>query len=108
MCIRDSWMTEIGYAAWIAVRSVGESITRKGLDFAQVKKYLVSESFGIAAYKGVRVSYRSWNGQLRQRILINAPRALVSVSPQDGYLHPHTPLDTLGFDKQLSSCKVQF
>ena len=104
--IAGRFMNEIDYAAWVAVRSVGEAVTRKKNNFPLVKDYILSEQFGIAAYKGVKVSYRSWNGQLRQRILLNVPRALVSVSPQEGYLHPVSPMDTLGFDKQLSRCTM--
>lgn len=98
------FMRAIDYAAWVAVRTIGEAITRKGSDFATIKNYILSDKFGIAAYKGVKVSYRPWSGQLRQRILLNVPRALVSVSPQDGYLHPVSPMDTLGFDEQTTQC----
>ena len=69
------------------------------------KKYLLSEKFGLGAYKGVKVSFRSWNGQLRQPVLLAAPRSMVSVSPQDGYIHPVSELDTLGKDQPESSCK---
>jgi hypothetical protein len=31
---------------------------------------------------------------------------LVSVSPQEGFLHQRTPLDTLGFDEPDSKCKL--
>ena len=36
---------------------------------------------------------------MRQPILLAAPRTLVSVSPQEGFLHQRTPLDSLGFDE---------
>lgn len=104
--IAGRFMNEIDYAAWVAVRSIGEAATRQKNEFAKIKAYILSDQFGIAAYKGVKVSYRSWSGQLRQRILLNLPRALVSVSPQDGYLHPVSPMDTLGFDEKLSSCST--
>ena len=55
--------------------------------------------------KGVKVSYRKWNRQLRQPILLAAPRSMVSVSPQQGYLHPVSELDTLGVDDSESTCK---
>ena len=70
-----------------------------------VKKYLVSGKFGLGAYKGVKVSFRSWNHQLRQPILISAPRSMVTVSPQEGYIHPFSELDTIGVDKPESTCK---
>jgi hypothetical protein len=29
------------------------------------------------------------------------------VSPQDGFLHQRTPLDTLGYDEPESRCRLQ-
>ena len=100
------WMTEVDYHAWTAVRALGEAITRvQNNDIQDVQKYLLSQKFGLGAYKGVKVSFRSWNGQLRQPILLAAPRSMVSVSPQEGYIHPFSELDTLGKDQPESSCK---
>jgi ABC transporter substrate binding protein (PQQ-dependent alcohol dehydrogenase system) len=100
------WMTPVDYQSWAAVRSIGEAITRAQTNEVQeVKNYLLSDSFGLGAYKGVKVSFRSWNGQLRQPILLASPRSMVSVSPQEGYIHPFSELDTLGKDKPESACK---
>jgi ABC transporter substrate binding protein (PQQ-dependent alcohol dehydrogenase system) len=100
------WMTEVDYHAWTAVRAIGEAITRNNSDdINKIKKYLSGEKFGLGAYKGVKVSFRSWNGQMRQPILLAAPRSMVSVSPQEGYIHPHSELDTMGKDQPESTCK---
>ena len=100
------WMTEVDYHAWTAVRSIGEAITRTSSnDVKDVRKYLLGEKFGLGAYKGVKVSFRSWNGQMRQPILLAAPRSMVSVSPQEGYIHPESELDTMGKDQPESTCK---
>ena len=100
------WMTEVDYHAWTAVRSIGEAITRiNSNDVNDVKKYLLGDKFGLGAYKGVKVSFRSWNGQLRQPVLLAAPRSMVSVSPQEGYIHPKSELDTMGKDQPESTCK---
>ena len=100
------WMTEVDYHAWTAVRSIGEAITRTSSnDVKDVRKYLLGEKFGLGAYKGVKVSFRSWNGQMRQPILLAAPRSMVSVSPQEGYIHPDSELDTMGKDQPESTCK---
>lgn len=102
----NRWMTQVDYAAWVAVRSLGEALTRLGdHSAAAVGEYLRSDDFGIAAYKGLKVGYRNWNNQLRQRILLAIPRALVSHSPQPGFLHRHSDLDTLGYDKGESECE---
>ncbi|MDC3091365.1 ABC transporter substrate-binding protein [Rickettsiales bacterium] len=100
------WMTPVDYSAWVAVRVIGEAVSRvQDNKLESIKEYLFSENFGIGAYKGVKVSFRNWNGQLRQPILLAAPRSMVSVSPQEGYLHPTSELDTLGVDEPESSCK---
>ena len=103
------WMTEVDYAAWVAFRVIGEAVTRiKTNDLEKLRNFILSEKFGIGAYKGVKVSFRDWNGQMRQPILLSAPRSMVSVSPQPGYLHPYSELDTLGVDKPESNCKITF
>ena len=99
-------MGERDYAAWVAVRSVGEAATRtRSLDSQTLGDYIQSEAFEIAAYKGRKLSYRAWSGQLRQPIAVTAARSLVTQSPQEGYLHPQTELDTLGYDRPEVNCK---
>lgn len=96
-------MTERDYAAWTAVRAVTEAAGKaRGGDVA---KALTSPDFTLAAFKGQALSFRPWDGQLRQPILITSPRLLVSVSPQDGFLHQRTPLDSLGDDEGESLCR---
>ena len=100
------WMTEVDYHAWTAVRSIGEAITRtQSNEVKDIQRYLLGEKFGLGAYKGVKVSFRSWNGQLRQPVLLASPRSMVSVSPQEGYIHPLSELDTMGKDEPESTCK---
>ena len=64
------------------------------------------DKFQLGAFKGEGLSFRTWNQQMRQPILLAAPRMLVSVSPQEGFLHQRTPLDTLGFDEPESKCRL--
>jgi ABC transporter substrate binding protein (PQQ-dependent alcohol dehydrogenase system) len=100
------WMEEQDYAAYLAVRAIGEATTRtKTNDLSKVKEYMLSDSFALQGYKGNPLSFRSWDGQLRQPILLAAPRSLVAVAPIEGFLHPKTELDTLGYDQPESLCK---
>lgn len=93
------------HAAWAAVRAVGEAATRThSTDPTALIAYIQGPDFTLADFKGVPVSFRSWDGQMRQPILLAADRSLVSVSPQDGFLHPKTELDTLGYDQPESGC----
>jgi len=101
------WITDRDYAAWMAVRAIGEAATRaKSTAPAAISGYLRSDRFELAAYKGVRLSFRSWDGQLRQPILLADARSLVSVSPQPGFLHQFSELDTLGIDKPETKCRM--
>lgn len=105
----DRWMTALDYAAWLAVRSIGESATRVGTaDAMKLREHMLSAEFRLAAFKGVPVTYRDWNGQMRQPLLLVSERILVSVSPQQGYLHQFSPLDTLGYDRPEVRCAEGF
>jgi len=95
------------YDVWVAVRSIGEAATRKkSVVPKDLIEYMRSAEFELAAFKGQKLTYRSWNGQLRQPMLITTARLLVSVSPQPGFLHEFSVLDTLGIDKPETKCKA--
>ncbi|MBD0270409.1 MAG: ABC transporter substrate-binding protein [Acetobacteraceae bacterium] len=100
------WMTPRDHAAWLAVRAIGEAATRtRSADPAAVAAYLRSPEFELAGFKGTRLSFRDWDGQLRQPILLAGPRELVSVSPQPGFQHQFSELDTLGTDRPETRCR---
>jgi ABC transporter substrate binding protein (PQQ-dependent alcohol dehydrogenase system) len=99
-------MTERDYTAWLAVRAIGEAATRSGkTDVRALRDCLLSDAFTVAGDKGVGMNFRSWDHQLRQPILIAGPRDVVSISPQQGFLHPKFLTDTLGYDQPESKCK---
>ncbi len=101
------WMYERDYTAWLTVRMIGEAVTRTGsADPNIIHEYLRGDQFEIAAFKGEGLTFRKWDQQLRQPILIVGPRMLVSVSPQPGFLHQRTPLDTMGYDEGESGCSL--
>jgi ABC transporter substrate binding protein (PQQ-dependent alcohol dehydrogenase system) len=100
-------MRALDYNVWVAVRSIGEAATRaRSVTANDIIAYLRSAEFELAAFKGRKLSYRSWNGQLRQPILLATPKLTVTVSPQPGFLHATSELDTLGSDKPESLCKA--
>ena len=95
------------YAAWIAVRSIGEGALRgKSLDPGSIESYIRSDKFKMAGFKGRKMSYRDWNGQLRQPVPLIWPRAVVAMPPLEGFLHQHSELDTLGLDRPESRCDM--
>ncbi len=100
-------MRPLDYDAWVAVRAVGEAATRKQTsDFKALSVFMHSPEFEVAAFKGVKTTFRNWNGQLRQPLIVTTPKLLVSVSPQPGFLHQTTELDTMGYDKPETKCKT--
>lgn len=100
-------MTERDHTAWAAVRAIGEAVTRTSSAEPQtLKDYMLGTEFKLAAFKGEALTFRSWNQQMRQPVLLATARALISVSPQPGFLHQRTELDTLGFDEPESQCKL--
>lgn len=101
------WMEEVDYGAYLAVRAIGEAATRTHSDQLDViKTYLLSEQFNLQGYKGNPLSFRAWDGQLRQPVLLAADRSMVNVAPIEGFLHPKTELDTLGYDQPESKCQL--
>ncbi len=95
------------YQVWLALRVLSEGATRTGSDQPDVlSEYILGDDFEIAAFKGEKLTFRPWNGQIRQPILLVGSRVLVSVSPQDEYLHRVSKLDTLGYDEPESACDL--
>lgn len=100
-------MNSEDYAAWAAIRSIGTAVTDLGSATPEkVRSFLFSDHFQLAAFKGRKLTYRDWNGQLRQPIPLVHPRGLVARAPFEGFLHPNTTMDTLGFDKPESRCRI--
>jgi len=103
----NRWMNDRDFAAWMAVRSLAAAVTRlRSTDAGAIRQLSLSGELPLDGFKGRKLSYRSWNGQLRQPIPLVHPRALVSNSPQEGFLHPTSELDTLGFDAPESTCRL--
>lgn len=95
-------------AAWLAMRMIGEAATRANTaEPEKLRDYMLSADFSIAAFKGVKLTLRAWNQQLRQPILLSDGRMTVSVSPQEGFLHQTTELDTLGLDQPETKCRLK-
>jgi ABC transporter substrate binding protein (PQQ-dependent alcohol dehydrogenase system) len=101
-------MTALDMQAWTAVRMIGEAVSRKASDDPKViLEYLKSPQLALAAFKGQKLTLRDWDLQLRQPILLTDARTIVSVSPQEGFLHQYSELDTLGYDRPETKCKLQ-
>lgn len=101
-------MTAHDMQVWTAVRVVGEAAARGGsADAAKMLAYIKGPDFSVAAFKGQKLTLRGWNLQLRQPILLFDGRNTISVSPQDGFLHQVSTLDTLGLDRPETRCTLK-
>lgn len=99
-------MRSLDFQMWLAMRTIGETAARvRTDDIGKLREYIFGPRFELAGFKGQSFSYRPWDHQLRQPIVLAQPAALVASAPQEGFLHQTNPLDSIGFDKPESQCK---
>ncbi|NRP69533.1 hypothetical protein ILFOPFJJ_00405 [Ensifer psoraleae] len=95
-------------AAWTAARIIGEAATRtRSADPEKLAAFIRADDFSIAAFKGQKLTFRKWNWQLRQPIFLGDGRSVISTSPQEGFLHQFSELDTLGIDQPETQCALK-
>jgi len=92
-------------SAWTAVRIIGDAATRtQSAESQKIEAFIRADDFSIAAFKGQKLTFRKWNWQLRQPIFLGDSKSVVSTSPQEGFLHQVSELDTLGVDQPETKC----
>ena len=99
------------WAAWVGVKAlVGAWVAAPQATPAQVAQRLRSAQAAtqvqIDGFKGQSLSFRPWDGQLRQPVLLGHADGVIASAPMDGVLHPSDTLDTLGIDEKESPCKA--
>ena len=107
--LADRKPVERDYTAWLAFRAIADSAMKSGKTSPKaIKKYMLSDDFKLEAFKGQALSFRSWDHQMRQPVILGGgTRVPVSTSPQEGFLHQTYLTDTLGFDKPETKCKLK-
>ena len=101
-------MTALDMQAWTAARMIGEAASRSNSnDTKRLLDFIKGPDFSLAAFKGQPLTLRDWNLQIRQPILLGDGRMIVSISPQEGFLHQVSELDTLGVDRPETKCKLR-
>jgi ABC transporter substrate binding protein (PQQ-dependent alcohol dehydrogenase system) len=95
------------WAAWLAVKMIAQSALRtSSADFAKQRAFI----FGDGSFdgdKGLAMSVRPWDHQVRQAVLLAAPYEVVDSAPIEGFLHRTNELDTLGDDQPESKCHLE-
>jgi ABC transporter substrate binding protein (PQQ-dependent alcohol dehydrogenase system) len=101
-------MTALDGQAWTAARMIGEAASRvRSPDPKAIVEYMKAPDFALAGFKGQKLTLRDWNLQLRQPILLADGRTIAAVSPQEGFLHQFSELDTLGYDRPETKCRLK-
>ena len=94
------------WAAWVAVKMIVQSVLRtRSTDFAKQRAFILGDS-SFDGDKGLALSVRPWDHQVRQAILLAAPYEVVASAPIEGFLHRTNELDTLGDDEPESPCHL--
>jgi ABC transporter substrate binding protein (PQQ-dependent alcohol dehydrogenase system) len=94
------------WAAWIAVKMIVQSVLRtRSTDFAKQRDFILGDA-AFDGDKGLAVSVRPWDHQLRQAVLLAAPYEVVASAPVEGFLHRLNVLDTLGDDEPETACHL--
>jgi len=105
----DRHMTGYDWAAWVAVKAIVAGVQRtESTDYATLRDYILSDEIDLDGFKGFRMAFRDFNGQLGQPMLLTTGNWVVAVAPLDGFLDPKNYLNTLGKDARESACKASF
>jgi|TARA_B110000196_G_C21120492_1_gene652960 ABC transporter substrate binding protein (PQQ-dependent alcohol dehydrogenase system) len=104
----DRNMDDEDWAAWASIKLLVESIknknSEKDINFLKLLKF---PDLSVDLYKGSVGSIRKWNNQMRQPILLTTHNAVISVMPNNKFLHEKFNEDTLGLDRLESSCQLK-
>ncbi len=99
-------MRDFDWAAWLAVKIIGEAVQRTGAAaFETLRAWLLGPEIVIDTFKGPPSSFRPWNNQLRQPVLLATQNWVVARAPLEGFEHRSNDLDTLGLDRPESACR---
>jgi ABC transporter substrate binding protein (PQQ-dependent alcohol dehydrogenase system) len=100
-------MTGHDWAGWIATKAILQAALEKASTPAAQLKAFVQPGYTLDGFKGVRLSFRPWDRQLRQPLLLTDGQGVIGLAPLEGILHPTNVLDTLGADAPEGLCKTR-
>jgi ABC transporter substrate binding protein (PQQ-dependent alcohol dehydrogenase system) len=107
------------WAAWMAGKALAAAAVatqegqKKGAANAAATAGMIAafakalSAIELDGSKGVSMSFRVWDGQLRQPMLLSDGQGVIALAPADGVLHPKNNLDTLGADAPEKLCKAR-
>jgi ABC transporter substrate binding protein (PQQ-dependent alcohol dehydrogenase system) len=93
------------WAAWASVRAVVHAVLRSGsVEYQDVLAFLTSDRMNLDGAKGMPMSVRPWDNQMRQPILLATNNNVVDRAPLEGFVDPGNDLDTLGVPRSQTEC----
>jgi ABC transporter substrate binding protein (PQQ-dependent alcohol dehydrogenase system) len=99
-------MESADWATWIAVKMVVKAAQgTRSADFKKQRDFILSGAV-FDGDKGLALSVRPWDHQLRQAVLLATPYAVIASAPVEGFPHRTNVLDTLGDDEPDTSCHL--
>ena len=101
-------MSDMDWSAWVAVKAAAEAFAReKAMTGPAIVTALLSGKIDVEMTKGMPGSFRSWDHQLRQPIMLHTADAVIAMAPIEGFLHENSILDTLGLSDRDTNCKAK-
>lgn len=98
-------MSDTEFAGWVAARSIITAVVKtRSFSFPKIYDYIAASDTTLDLYKGYPGSFRPWNRQLRQPVLLHTHNAVIASAPIDGFMHQFNDLDSLGLDRLESAC----
>ena len=99
-------MTGPDWSVWMAVKMVVQAGLRtNGGEPPALIRYILGDA-GFDGAKGLAVSVRPWDHQVRQAMLLATHDAVIASAPLPGFLHATNELDTLGDDAPETPCRL--
>jgi ABC transporter substrate binding protein (PQQ-dependent alcohol dehydrogenase system) len=100
-------MTGADWGAWAAGKVLIQALLKEPRATSDsLKAMLTQTQFEIDGFKGTKLSFRPWDRQLRQPLLLTDGQAVLQTAPLDGFLHPTNNLDSIGADAAEKRCKA--
>ena len=97
------------WAAWIAVKAIASGLTENPkADIGKQLKLLRSGDVMVDGNKGPGLTFRAWDGQLRQPIMLGHSDGVVGMAPLEGILRPTEVMDTLGIDENNAPVVIEY
>jgi ABC transporter substrate binding protein (PQQ-dependent alcohol dehydrogenase system) len=98
-------MTAQDWAAWMAGKALVAALTAAPKGPASAWGLALARA-PLDGSKGTNMSFRAWDGQLRQPLMLSDGQGVIATAPVEGMMHPSDALDTLGADAPEKLCKA--